>query len=311
MLIRKPAPVWAPDGTAGGAAPSSSTEGGAGASTVSGGEDTTAGAGGDDDAGGLFDQVEADQPGKDANGKPQRPAWLAEQFWDAEKGEANLEALAKSQRDLRAMIARGEHKPPATADAYQVPTVEGVQDPVQLLGGKDDPLWKDVRTAAHQAGVSQAQMAALLQPLLGAMAKRGAGAGAGDGEQLTAEQQAEQLAEARRAELAKLGPNGDQVVRQTGAWLAGLVTRGSFTADEAKALRSISTAAGVRALAKLRELAGGHGIPVDAMGGGGDEMTQADAKRMMTEGFRDGDQAKVDKARKVLADLEKRGLLTA
>lgn len=310
MRIRFPLPYFAPDGgAAGGGAPAAGADSSAGASgadtAAGGGADSLAGAGNDDDDDSLFSAVN-DKPTTDANGKPVKPDWLADQFWNAEKGEADLAGLAKSQRDLRAMISRGEHKPPAAADGYQVPTVEGVEDPLALMGGKDDPLWGEVRTAAHANGVSQAQMAAILAPVLAAAAKKTAEGGGGapaDPAAIAAER-----AEAKRAELAKLGPNGEAVVRQTGEWLAGLVNRGIFTKEEAKGLRGISTAEGVRALAKLREMAGGQAIPLDALSDDGD-MTQGDAEKLMADGFATGDQAKVEKAKKALLGLEKRGLL--
>lgn len=306
MLIERRRIMFAPDGAAAGGGQQQDQQ------QQSSGQDTAAGTdtqdGQDDEGDGLFGQVEKDTPAPDKDGKAQRPAFLAEQFWDAEKGAVRLEELAKSQKDLRAMIARGEHKPPPTPEAYQVPTVEGVQDPLALMGGKEDPLWKDVRTAAHQAGVSQAQMAAILSPVLAAVAKKGAGT---DGKQASPEDEAaaaEARAEQMRAELGKLGPNGKLVVQQTGAWLAGLESRGIMTKAEVKALRSISTAEGVRALAKLREMRGEQGIPTDALSADG-EMTQADAQKLLTEGFATGNEEKIAKGRAALAKLDKAGLL--
>lgn len=254
--------------------------------------------------GGLFDAVEAADPGADPDGKPQRPAWLAEKYWDAEAGTPKVEDLARSHAELRTMIAKGQQKPPATADAYEVPAVEGVADPLAVLGGKDDPLWAQVRTAAHSAGVSQTQMAAILGPVLAAAAAKGQAADP------TPDPEATALAaqEARRAELARLGPNGNALVKQTGAWLAGLAAKGIFTQAEITAARSIATADGVRFLAKLRGLTGEQGIPMDAFASEG-SMTQRDAEDMMTEGFRKNDMKMVAKGRDALEKMQRAGTL--
>jgi hypothetical protein len=42
--------------------------------------------------------------------KPQRPEWVEEQFWDAEKGQVNTEALAKSYKELRTKMSSGGAK---------------------------------------------------------------------------------------------------------------------------------------------------------------------------------------------------------
>jgi hypothetical protein len=275
----------------------SDTQGGGAA-----GDDTAAGAGDDafrDDPGSLFGAADKDAAAaieKDADGKGVRPEWIPEQFWDAERGEARTADMAKSWADLRRMVSRGDHKPPEKPEAYQVPKVEGL--PVDLIGHKDDAVWAAVTKAAHQAGVTQKQLDAIAQPLLARVA-----------ETMQAEDPAAAEAaakEAARAELAKLGPNGAQVVRDTGAWLNGLAGRGILTKAELQDLRGISTAAGIRALAKLRELSGDKPIPTEAFDPG--EMTPADAQKMMQQGMAKGDQAMVERARKRLAQLEAQGM---
>ncbi len=281
-------------GTGGAGGAGAATGAGAGAGT---GADAGAASGAAGDAGGLFGLADADAPpGKDANGKPVRPDYVAEQFWDGEKGEIRVAELAKSQRDLRAQISRGEHKPPETAEAYIVPKLEGVPD--GLVGGETDKLWPEMRTALHAAGVTQKQFDQIAAPFLRAAAAAAQG-------------QAGPNPDAQRAtydaEVAKLGPNGSAFLRDVGAWMKGMENKGILTAAEHQALRGISNADGVRALAKLREMGGERGIPVEALGS--DATTQADAIKLMDAGYAKNDQAMIDKARGQLADLEKRGLL--
>ena len=111
----------------------------------------------------------------------------------------------------------------------------------------------------------------------------------------------------QRAELAKLGPDGAAVVRDVSDWMRGLATRGLLSAEEHAALRQVGTAHGVRALAKLRELAGERPIPVTALDDG--SATDADARRTLTEGYAKGDEALIARGRSMLAQLDKAGRL--
>lgn len=279
-------------GGGGGAAPPG---GGSGSDTAAGGADTPAGGGAD--PGNLFDVAEQQEPQRGADGKLVKPADLPDQFWNGEKGEIRVDALAKSWRDLRAQVSKGPEKPPENADAYQLPKVEGLPD--GFIGGKDDTLWLTVRQAAHKAGVSQRQLEALAAPFLSAVA-----------EQMKAadpQQSEEDRRQAAEKEIGTLGPNGRQLVADVGGWLRGMVSTGRFTQDEALALRGVSTAAGVRALAKLRELTGEKPIPTDAMQA--DQATQADLQRMLTESYAKNDPELRRKALAGLAELEKRGAL--
>ena len=268
-----------------------------------GGADTVQGGGGDGtgdagDPGNLFDLADKTDGtiAKDDDGKPVRPDWLGDQFWDAEKGEPKLRELAKSWGDLRATVSRGEHKPPESPDKYVAPTLEGL--PPDLIGGKDDTLWPEVRKAAHAAGVTQKQLEALALPFLQTMAARRAE------EDPAAQEKA--MREAATAELAKLGPNAAQVVRDLAGRLNALVSNGTLTAEEAAAAKGYSTsAAGVRMLSKLLTLGGEQPIPTDAFAA--DDMTVADARRLMEEGFAKGDEAKLAKARAALERMEKAG----
>jgi hypothetical protein len=291
MLIRQRL-VRSPDGPAGGGAPPADPA----APPVTTPPATTP------PAGGLLAEIGDDPapPAKDANGKPVRPDFIGEQFWDAEKGEVRLADLAKSQRDLRAQISRGEHKPPEKPEAYAVPKVEGV--PEGLIGGEGDKLWPEIRAAAHAAGMTQKMLDAVAAPLLKAIAETAPEAQ----DPAVRKQQVE-------AEFAKLGPNGRQVARDVKAWIAGMHARGELTEAERDAAYGIGTAEGIRLFAKLRALSGEKAIPTDAFADEG-AMALADANRLMQEGYREGGaagEAKVAKAMKALEQMEREGRLPA
>lgn len=252
--------------------------------------------------GSLFDLAGDAAPQQDADGATVRPDWLPEQFWDQGKGEPKIESLAKSWGDMRTKVARGEHKPPETPDGYALPKIEGIPETV---GGADDPLWGAVRTAAHEAGVTQQQLEKLATPYLKHLADTMKAQGVKPAQ--TPEQQQAALRAELQAELGKLGPDGATVVREVRDWLAGLETRGLISAEEHQALKMSGTASGVRAMAKLRELAGERPIPVTALDDG--TATEADARRMLTEGFAKSDEQLVQRGRDMLARLEKAGRL--
>lgn len=268
--------------------------------------DPPAGADAPAGGGGLFDLVEQEditaKPGED--GKPQRPEAVPEQFWDPDKGEIRADSLLKSWRDLRTKVSQrgGGEAPPEKPDAYAPPKVEGL--PEGFIGGEKDTLWPTIQQAAHKAGISQKQLDALAGPFLASVAEQLKAQAPPDAE---AQQQAEY--EAAQAELQKLGPNARAYVADIGGWLKGMTTRGMFTAEEAAALRQVSTAAGMRALGKLRELTGEQPIPTDAIQA--ETATLEDLKRQLTAAYAKGDQAAADRALRALQEMERKGLLPA
>lgn len=100
----------------------------------------------------------------------ERPAWLPENFHDKTTGEVKIEALAKSQSDLRAQLSKGANKPPAKADDYKLEFAPEVAESVKRLfvdgDPAKDPMMKSVRDAAHKHGLSQAQFQSFLGDVL-------------------------------------------------------------------------------------------------------------------------------------------------
>jgi len=75
-----------------------------------------------------------------------RPDYLPENFWNNEKGEADLEAMSKSWSDLRKQISQGKHKAPA----------DGKYD-LKALGenAEANPLTQTLLEMAKEEGLSQ------------------------------------------------------------------------------------------------------------------------------------------------------------
>lgn len=283
-----------------GAAAAAGAAGGAGAAAAA-----AAGAGAGDDNLTIFDVAGDGDPKPGEDGKPVMPDWLpGEQFWDKDGGKVRVEDMAKSWKDLRDKVAKGpaaKDPPPASEADYKLPEIEGL--PPGMVGGEKDTLWPAIRAAAHKAGISQTQLEAVARPYLQELAK---GVQRMQEETDPVKVRETQRAELR-AELAKLGPSGETQVRDLRNWVDGLQTRGILTEDEAYHLKALGTAEGVRAMMKLREMTGDQAIPTDIIS---DEAgTARDARRMMTEGYAKGDQALIDKGRKLAAALDKQGKL--
>lgn len=319
--------VWAPDdaGAAGaGAAGAAAAAAAAGAAAPANIFDVAGDGGGG--AGGGAKETAAGAAGADA-----LPAWLPPQFARKEPADlkpedlkmlarVDIEALARSQADLRAKFGRGEHKPPAKPEDYALELPKDLKFEIP----KDDALMASARQAAHAAGFSNADFNKFMGPVVAKLAELAGAAGQGAGGSAAAatpEQQAEQQKQAAeeqraafKAELQKLGPQGEAVVRQVGTWLKGLETKGVLSAEEFQGLRSLTTAEGVTGLRKLMELAGETPVPVDPAAVGID-LSIEDAKKLMIEAYKDGgDQTEVGrnklaKARAALAEYEKKGLL--
>lgn len=79
----------------------------------------------------------------------ERPDWCPEKFWDAEKGEVNVEALAKSNAELERQF---------TQQRQQKPDDKGGDTPAE--SGKDDAKPAEGAPKADDAGTQQAFNAA-------------------------------------------------------------------------------------------------------------------------------------------------------
>jgi len=300
--------VWAPDDAAAAGA------GAAGAGTPP--------------PGNIFEHVGGDaKETAAAAGADGLPGWLPSNFVRKDPvdlkpedikllSRIDVEALARSQADLRGKFGRGEHKPPATPEAYALELPKDLKFEIP----KDDPLMGAARQAAHAAGLSNADFNKFMGPVVAKIAELAGAAGAGAAqtpEQIAAAQEAaaaEQRA-AFKAELDKLGPQGEAAVREVGTWLKGLEAKGILSKDEFQGLRALTTAEGVTGLRKLMELAGETPVPVDPASLN-IEMSIEDARKLMTEAYKEGGEgteagrSKLAKARAALKKYEDKGMLS-
>jgi hypothetical protein len=177
-------------------------------------------------------------PGAEIPGTPRtKPEYLPDNFWDAESGEANLEAMAKSWTDLRKMVSQGKHKAPAN----------GEYDTSGFKDADKDPVAQASLAWAKKWGISQAafdEMAGQFGNL--------------------AEQLAPPAIDAA-AEMKQLGPNGPALINGMVDWARGLVNRGVWGPDDFDEFRIMGgTARGLRALVKIREAYEGR-VPIESV----------------------------------------------
>jgi len=168
-----------------------------------------------------------------------KPEYLPDNFWDAEKGEAKYEAMAKSWSDLRKQISQGKHKAP-----------EGGKYDTTSFGGEaeNNPMANTLVEFAKENGLSQAQFDDLATKL---------------------RSQAEAIMGSQTidpaAELKQLGPNANAIVEGMVNWARGLVNKGVWSKDDFEEFKIMGgTARGISALMKIREAYEGR-VPVESM----------------------------------------------
>jgi hypothetical protein len=181
------------------------------------------------------DEGAALEPGQIPGTPKERPDWLPENFWNQEKGEANMEAMAKSWGDMRKMVSSGKHKAPEDGK-YDTSSIAWAGDIEQ------DPLAKGYINWAQKWGVSQAAFDELAQQV----------------NELGAEPAIDP-----QVEMKELGPNASAVINGMVGWARGLVQKGVWGADDFEEFKVMGgTAKGMRALMKMREAYEGR-IPLE------------------------------------------------
>ena len=165
-----------------------------------------------------------------------RPEYFPEKFWNDEDGP-DVEGLVKSYREMEKNFSQGKHKTP---EEYDISFAEQSGIP------QDDPLMERFSSWAKEHGVSQSAFEALAKDYI-------------DMEMSSLEQYKVDV----QAEKDKLGPDADQIIKSTAEWANGLFNKGVFNEEELEAFKqSAGTAAGIRAMQKLRRFYGEAKIPV-------------------------------------------------
>jgi hypothetical protein len=221
-----------------------------------GGGDTQAGgdtdAGGTDDSGGVT--------------PPERPEFIPDKFWDAEKGEVRLEGLAKSYGELE----KNRVNPDKLKEEWEAARLEGRPDTAGDYALPDDerydadalassPIVATFRDIAHQAGMNQEQFEAGLSQY--------------------AEVYAAQMEEAATKEIAALGENAQTRLDAAKQW-----SEKNFEGAELEAIQQIATtAAGVKVLERFMKQSRESGMDTSANGDSmpSSEWTQKDVEKIM------------------------------
>jgi hypothetical protein len=175
----------------------------------------------------------ADDPGAKtaaAVAKGERPPYVPEKFWDAEKGEMKSEAAMKSYAELEKNFKLGNHKPPANGK-YETAALVDKGIPA------DDPLLGKYTAWASKYGVSQAAF----DELAGDVAEMAGGA-------------VQEAQISAKAEREALGEQADAIIGSMTDWARGLVSSGVWTAEDFEEFKVMGgTAKGMRALMRMRE----------------------------------------------------------
>lgn len=168
----------------------------------------------------------------------ERPDYFPENFWDKEKGEPDVEALAKSWKDLRKMVSKGAHKAPP----------EGKYDlSVFGEGAEEMPMVPVYKEWAAKHGISQAafdEFASKVKDM--------------------ASESINSVEIDAAAERKALGQNAEAKINGMVNWARGLVNKGVWSSDDFEEFKVMGgTARGLSALMKIREAYEGR-IPVES-----------------------------------------------
>ena len=183
-----------------------------------------------------------------------RPDYVPEAFWDDEKKEVNVEAMAKSEKNFRSIVSK--HKMDEPEETDETDTVEAVESPEAYLYQVEnedgelvdafpdgDILVDEFRNIAHGLNLSQEEFGNAVDRVL----------------QVMSDNQPSQ-----EKEMKKLGKGAQALVDGTATWIHSLVNTGAMSKESANAIWTLAgTADGVRALSVMREMAGEKEIPLD------------------------------------------------
>lgn len=189
--------------------------------------------------------------------KPTRPEYLAEKFWDPEKGAPRTEELHKAYTELEKKFRAGDHKAPEKPEGYKVELDDKQKE--LLFGTKDanahdDPLFKQFTGWGVKNKISQAAMS----EILGMYAEA-------TGEE-TGKFQID-VAKERQA----LGKNADAIIQNQHQFFEQMYKNGEIGEAELKEASILfETSAGIKLMQAIRARYGEASMPtnVDTAGDG-------------------------------------------
>ena len=212
-----------------------------------------------------------EKPGDD---KPaERPDYIAEKFWDAEKGEPRLESMAKAYSDLEKKLGQGAGKPPKSPEDYSI-NIEDEKIKALFPDGdpSKDPVMQNLTKKLHEKGVSQQVYESVMNVALEAVAEN------------FEENKVPDIDP--KEEREKLGPQADKIITNQTQFLEQMFKQGHVNEEQmGEILILTETANGLKALQAIRNYYGDQQkIPTNLTPGGGvkskDELMkmQADPK---------------------------------
>lgn len=222
-----------------------------------------------------------------------KPEGFPDEFWNAEKNAPNVEGLYSKYQEaearakgLRDKLAAGKHKAPESADGYKMPALP------QAFAGKEEDLAKDpeyiaAKKIAHESGLSQEAFESFVGKYLEFIAETG------QQEPAPVELTPEQREEIKKAEYAKIGPNGVQVARNVAGWLKEMESKAIAGKAGFEAIRRYSGDG--QLIAELNALrayyTGNIDVPVGAISDG--LPPDGEIADMLAKAYRSNDAAEV------------------
>lgn len=241
-----------------------------------------------------------DDLGSEVEANPaEMPEGLDEKYWDAENNTYNAQALlddleAKDGmvKGLRKKLSRGEQKAPEDINEYTYELPEEVPEGFEIPD--DDPLMAAAKAQAKEIGLSKEEFSQFMGPLVSKIA---------EGFQNQEPPSEAELAEARDAEFAKLGPNGKQIARLNATFINEMTAKGVWTAEDAALIHSsIQNAGQLQAFNKLRLYqGGGKTLKVNDVTGAGE--TRVELEKQLVEAMGKEDEASYNQISAKLASL--------
>jgi hypothetical protein len=197
----------------------------------------------------------------------ERPSFLPESAWDADKRAVKPEVLLtefekadKIAKDLRVKLGKGLQKPPEKAEDYKLPQLTDEADkPIADLLKADDPFVKGLGPVFHKHGISQTQYEGIMKDA-GHLLKGLAGDNNGDASEPTDEEKAAW----RKDQYDRLGPNAPRMVAEVASHMKMLADQGMLSEQQTKYIKAFAgDAEGVKILNVFRTLMGGEAIPMN------------------------------------------------
>lgn len=209
----------------------------------------------------------------------ERPDNIPEQFWDPEKGETNVDAMAQAYRELRKKMDSGKHKVPEKYDTSQVEALEGLDE--------NDPVLTDFLALAKDQGLDQGQFEELTKFYLDAQGEI-----------------ADKIETSRAEEMNKLGRNADGIIKSMDAWLMKFHSSKVLNDSELEAIANASSnAAFISAMNKIRKSYNEPDIPSAAAQAEVAPASMADIEELMRDPKYGSDPAFTQKVERMVYEM--------